>query len=400
MSDLLRTLKKALGFDEGASTEDPEAETTGAKTPKTSPEEELASWARPPPVTPAGIVTSPKPRPVHPTAQMPPPRGQTSPIGSAPQPSRVDSSVAQKSPAGSPPQTAQVGSPIAPTAHLASPAGQIPQIATPPPPAPRIGGMLTDWESPLRQSSSQYPALAADGGTRGALEVFAAASAGLAHLQDGMGCQDAFALRPSPHGLIVSIADGVSNAPLGAAGARTSTQAAVAAGGTDTGPATLALELALWSADESVSREAADRGADPRSLATTLIVALVAQTHVGMHVNVISIGDSSAFVMRSPSDMTRLVGPEEMGSTVLRTSLPMNTLMQPERAETTLKAGELLVLVTDGLAADLISSPGVRAWCWERWTSAESPLQAAAALGYRRQGTSDDLAAVVVRRRR
>jgi hypothetical protein len=57
----------------------------------------------------------------------------------------------------------------------------------------------------------------------------------------------------------------------------------------------------------------------------------------------------------------------------------------------------VLVLATDGFADDLHASPVLRDWLWERLGAADTPIEFAHVLSYRRQGTSDDLTAVLAR---
>jgi hypothetical protein len=273
-----------------------------------------------------------------------------------------------------------------------------------PPEPPRIGAALEAADDlMLPAAPGPRPAVAADGGRAGDLDVFAAAVAGRDHAASGDPREDAFALMPRGSSVFCALADGVGRASHGGLGATAASASAVhqladfAAGGHDVADA---LASAVEAATVDVRRAADASGLGGHDLATTLMLAAAQPAGNGVHAVLTSVGDSSAFVA-SDGVFEPLIGPglSDEGRP-LDEYVPFETGRAIQSVVAQVPAPGLLVLATDGLAADLRSSPAVREWCWNRWLQAESPLEAAWALAYRRQGTFDDLGFIVVRRSR
>lgn len=149
--------------------------------------------------------------------------------------------------------------------------------------------------------------------------VAAVSVCGTAHERVGMGCQDVCGWRKLPGELIVAaVADGAGSASQGEVGARVAVDAVldylVGECGEDDAVVTVG-EVEGWMqavvpiAQESVWREAGERGVAERELATTLIVLAVAPGFVVAA----QIGDGATVVQDESGEMTTLTSPNEEG---------------------------------------------------------------------------------------
>jgi hypothetical protein len=116
----------------------------------------------------------------------------------------------------------------------------------------------------------------------------------------------------------------------------------------------------------------------------------------GLRIVSAGIGNSSALAMLGEGPPVVVAGPDPEYPEGHDDFVPTATA-PPRVSVMTLRDEAALVLATDGFADDLHQSAAVRAWLWERLCSATEPLEFAHALGYRRQGSTDDLTALAVR---
>jgi serine/threonine protein phosphatase PrpC len=289
-----------------------------------------------------------------------------------------------------------------------------PQPASPPQSGrakpPTIGRVSQSWRRQLAETGWPRPSYAADSGEIGPLIIRAASVVGQGHLHRGIQRQDAYHFAPAGAGAVVAIADGVSQMPLSALGAEVAAFSAVrdyavscratasASRAERPGPAELVAD-ATEAADAEVERLAGELSIAPRELSTTLLMAALEPGPSGeVQVTIGAVGNSSAFEMISEESPAILSGPgSEDSSAAYREFLPgAGGSARIDRAR--LRPGATLLLATDGLAEDLVSSASVRRWLWERLTSTAMPLELAYALTYRRQGSMDDLTALAVQR--
>ncbi|HST68072.1 MAG TPA: protein phosphatase 2C domain-containing protein [Solirubrobacterales bacterium] len=274
------------------------------------------------------------------------------------------------------------------------------------PEPPKIGRVSQSWRRRLAESGWPRPGYAADGGEVGPFTILAASAVGQGHLHRSVQRQDAYHFAPAGTGAVVAIADGVSQMPLSALGAEVAAFSAVreyahscgivasAPAAERPGPAEL-LADAADAADAEVRRLAADLSIEPRDLSTTLLVAALEPGQGDeVHVTIGAVGNSSAFEIASEGLPAVLAGPgSEDPSADYGEFLP-GTPGTARIDRALLRPGATLLLATDGLAEDLISSASVQRWLWDRLTRSRTPLEFAHALSYRRQGSMDDLTAL------
>lgn len=258
-------------------------------------------------------------------------------------------------------------------------------------------------------------------GARGRVgEVRAASVRGLAHRAYGTVRQDEYGFRRTPDGrhLVLAVADGVSSGRYSHRAA-----ALLARRGTEvlanelasTRPADLrwaelvrrfagAVEArgrrllaarGMPTADSATVREIADH------LASTVLYAVVDLAPVdGAHeVHVLSVGDSSAWVLRA-GGRWEPQHPVKNDGAVLHSSsvhaLPLLSSTEPVPVRTTVAPGEVLVLMTDGIGDPLADGTGdVGRFLSGVWaTPPASGLEFAAQVGFARRSFDDDRTAV------
>jgi hypothetical protein len=144
--------------------------------------------------------------------------------------------------------------------------------------------------------------------------VLGASVRGTRHVREGTPCQDAHAWRVLPSGSVaLAVADGAGSAPHAAAGAAAAARAAIDALAADGD-----LDTALAAALAAIEAEAARRNAQPRELATTLILALAGDGGV----SAVQVGDGALVVEGSDGmhSVTVPMGGEFVNETVFLTS--------------------------------------------------------------------------------
>ncbi len=188
--------------------------------------------------------------------------------------------------------------------------------------------------------------------------------------------------------MAVAIADGVSSSP----GAGAASASAVEAG----------TRYALEAAADGTGREEVVRAIGAANVAvrnagggaTTLVIALLDATGRGA---LARIGDSSAFILSGGAWREVWLPDSDVGSIRTATSaLPAET-PAVEVAELELGLGDVLVLVTDGIADPLRDGPTtVAPGLAAALASAPDPLDLALVVDFSRRGVHDDRTLVAV----
>lgn len=263
-------------------------------------------------------------------------------------------------------------------------------------------------EPPLRSSADAGSAgYRADGGSTGWCVVRAATVTGVGHRLAGEVNQDYYAWAQSGTRLAIAVADGLGSLPGSDAAARMAACAAVhaavdaaadAAADSDHDPHEAALE--------AIARaESAVRGGGESLGATTLIVA-VAESGTG--VALARVGDSTAMVVGpgtgAQGGCWREVFPPPPGEEALVevATVALQPAGEPaaddaESADISLLEGEVLVLVSDGIAGPWRDGPSTVAPAMvEGILGIPSPLELAELANFSRQGCHDDRTVVAV----
>jgi hypothetical protein len=236
-----------------------------------------------------------------------------------------------------------------------------------------------------------------DGVQVGGVHVSAASIIGASHVAANGVRQDAYNFVATEDGhLVIAIADGLGSRSLSQLGAALFgegvTQAAL--GPPEQAPRT-AGELLVRGAEYAAA--AAD-GFYRVALADVAFVAAVAvlapaEPDGRRTAEIARVGDVSAFAADPGGALTELFASDDGPINVLSESLPAAAAPQPQAVHT---RATMLALVTDGLANDLRTSPGVRSWLEQRWAEPIGPFAFGDSLRYQRQGSHDDRTAVVV----
>ncbi|SER23145.1 Serine/threonine protein phosphatase PrpC [Lentzea xinjiangensis] len=254
------------------------------------------------------------------------------------------------------------------------------------------------------------------------VEVRAASVRGLAHRAYGKVRQDEYGFRRTANGryLVVCVADGVSSGELSHKAAMIAAKGGARwlAGLLDrTEPADLPWGQFIRGVAVMIERNGRKllRGRDDldaekcdvrevaQRLATTVLYAVIDLHAVdGTHaVHVVTVGDTSAWVLREggrwePQEAVKNDGAEVFSPTVH--ALPLPPATEPVPVRTTVRAGEALVLMTDGIGDPLGQGTGpvgrFLADVWERPPA--SGLEFAGQIGFARKSFDDDRTVVAV----
>jgi len=238
----------------------------------------------------------------------------------------------------------------------------------------------------LRQAGvAADSAFRADGGDSEYWGLRAASVAGIRHRLAGQPGQDSFAWARAGDRLAVAAADGLGGVP-GSDGAAWRAAAAAATGTVaSTGEAGARVAAGLRCANE-----AAGGGG-----ATTLVVALLDPAG---NVQLARVGDSTAFVVGAAGATWQelFAPPDEDAVATVTAALPADD-PAPETATASLESGEVLVLVTDGLADPWRDGPTTVAPAFAAALAGRpSPLELVQLADFSRQGCHDDRTVVAV----
>ncbi|PRY34260.1 protein phosphatase 2C domain-containing protein [Umezawaea tangerina] len=259
-----------------------------------------------------------------------------------------------------------------------------------------------------------------DGAKKRVAEVRAASVRGLSHRAYGTVRQDEYGFRRTSDGrhLVIGVADGVSSGKHSHRAALIAARKGVemlARALRSTGPETFPWADFVRAVANRIERSGRDRlitkgvadaeGMSVREvaehLATTVLYAVVDLVPVnGAHdVHVVSVGDTSAWVLRAggrwePLEAVKNDGAELHSSSVQ--ALPMVPGTAPVPVRTTVAPGEALVVMTDGIGDPLGHGTGaVGRFLTDVWsTPPASGLEFAAHVGFSRKSFDDDRTAV------
>ena len=240
------------------------------------------------------------------------------------------------------------------------------------------------------------PAIMLDGVQVGDLHVSAASIIGASHIAAGGVRQDAYNFVATADGyLVVAIADGLGSRSLSQLGAALFCEGVTLAALEPPAHAPRTAGELLVRGAEYGAAAAQDFYRVP--LADVAFVAAVAvlgptEPDGARTAGIARVGDVSAFAA-DPGPLTELFPGDDGPINVLSESLPAAAASQPQTVHA---RARMLALVTDGLANDLRTSPGVRSWLSQRWAEPIGPFAFGDSLRYQRQGSHDDRTAVVV----
>jgi serine/threonine protein phosphatase PrpC len=186
---------------------------------------------------------------------------------------------------------------------------------------------------------------------------------------------------------VVAVADGLGGVPDSATTASRAVAAAVRAATEGVGPAPIQLTAALKAANA-----AADGGG-----ATTIVLAVLAPDG---QASLIRVGDSTAIVIRDggTSWQELFAGPDDDEGVVatVTAALPTGDPV-PEEAEVALGPGDVLVLMTDGVADPWRDGPKTVAPALSAALAAHpDPWELAHLADFSRQGCHDDRTLVAI----
>ncbi len=228
------------------------------------------------------------------------------------------------------------------------------------PPAPEI-------ESQLSAAEPYRPDTVADGGMAFGLTVRAASVRGLLKRYTGGPRQDDFCLRrhDDTQTLIVAVADGVSGAPRSHLGAALAVRHATAAtldqlerGEADIDWAAV-FDRAAWALIDEQRRASGDPEAGIEAATAELATTLVVATISGERVQLAGVGDSPALTLDEGAFEPVLVDPRsEDGFVGGRVDALPRAARDVRSDARELRAGQLLLLCTDGLALPLGDGTG------------------------------------------
>jgi hypothetical protein len=257
--------------------------------------------------------------------------------------------------------------------------------------APEIGAL-----GPLRPPflaagvAVRTPAVMLDGARVGNFDVAGASLIGAGHSSSGGARQDWYDFACTPGGaLVIAVADGLGSRTHSAIGARLFCEGVVQAVTAAPEAVSTAAELLEAGATHAHLVAEGSYGLEDREIAFVAAVAVADPRGTCLA----RVGDVSAFRFGPDQEVTELFAADDGPINVVVESLPAPAPLAPEVAET---EATVLAVVTDGLANDLRTSPGVRAWLSEAWQQARGQFAMADSLRYRRQGSHDDRTAVVL----
>ena len=260
-------------------------------------------------------------------------------------------------------------------------------------------------EPPLRTAGEpSSAAYRAEGGGTGEFRLRAATVAGVGHRLSAEVNQDSYAWAHEGSRLAVAVADGLGSVPGSGAAARLAASTAVAAA---LDPSRAAPAEAAHAAVSAAGAALAGSGGG----ATTLVLAIIERADGDAGAALARIGDSTAFLVPSGPDgpvWQELFDPPAGGDEEVGVATPALSGGSPatpageegppvETATLALSDGDVLALVTDGIAGPWRDGPTTVAPAMVDGLRARpSALELAQLADFSRQGCHDDRTMVVV----
>lgn len=252
-------------------------------------------------------------------------------------------------------------------------------------------------EPPLRREADPASAsYRAEGGSAGWCHVVAATVTGVRHRLAAESNQDCYAWATGEARLAVAVADGLGSVPGSGEASRTAAVAAVRSAARFDGDRSAAAPAAIDAAETAL------RECGLASGATTLVVCVVYQDG---NATLSRVGDSTAFLVGTSDGRGRrevFDAPDEQEGEVAVVTAAITVedgRAHPavESAELTLQDGDVLVLVTDGIAGPWRDGPTTVAPAMlDGILSHPSPIELAGLADFSRQGCHDDRTIVCV----
>jgi len=263
--------------------------------------------------------------------------------------------------------------------------------------APTVGAVRRQPVPSLAPATRfRASAVTLDAVQAGDVHIAAASVIGASHAAAGSVRQDAYDFTTTGDGyLVIAVADGLGSRPLSQLGAAFFctgvTQAAIGPGP----PAPRAADELLCRGAEYAAAAQDFCQVPPTESAFVAAVAVLPPPGTGgvRTADIARVGDVSAFTLDPEGALAELFTSDDGPINILGESLPGPAAAWPQRVRA---QTQVLVLVTDGLANDLRTSPGVRSWLSEHWARPIGPFAFGDSLRYQRQGSHDDRTAVVL----
>ncbi len=264
-------------------------------------------------------------------------------------------------------------------------------VMTPSPTAAPTIGDVRGLPAPCLAAGVQYraPMIVLDGLTIGSYHLAAASQSGTSHLIGGSPRQDAYDFVLTATGrLVVAIADGMGSRPTSQVGARLFCEHVVVTGVTKPDSSARDYLVAAAARAGEVAEATYALACDDISFVAAVAIFSPEECELAR------IGDVSGFSCHANGVFEELFAADGGSINVVAASLPSRTVPAPEGKKTSFSYP--VVLATDGLANDIRTSAGLRAWLGEQWRMPLGAYAMAESLRYRRQGSHDDRTAVVV----
>jgi serine/threonine protein phosphatase PrpC len=254
------------------------------------------------------------------------------------------------------------------------------------------------------QDILRLPSVQADAGQVGPFWLAAASAAGLAHLNRGKTGQDCYSylLADDGRSVVAAVADGLGSKPHSHLGALTLTRllcrelAGVPFQRMVEAPRDHLARAVQSASDQAENVVKLGLVRDVGELACTIAFCWIPQPGTAGGGYAGRVGDSSLFVL-DPGGLHQVFRGDDGPINVVSASLPnaaAGTAL--ELTQIDFDAFSAAILVTDGLAGDLLDSQTIREWLTDRWARPCAPDGMIESLRYRRQGSHDDRTALVI----
>jgi serine/threonine protein phosphatase PrpC len=259
--------------------------------------------------------------------------------------------------------------------------------------APSIGRVLPMRERDIEAGQPlRRPEVSLDAVSARPWRAAGASLVGLAHTAAGTCRQDAFGLYVDASGrLIAALADGLGSREASQLGAHLFVESVghVLRSGSSGGTLASAELLAQASARTEHVADAG-YGLGPKELSCTGLVAVLAVDGG----EVARVGDVSAFRLVG-GEFTEVFEHDGQYVNIVGASLPGRDVSSTVEVQP-LPTDATLIFATDGLAGDIRTSEGVRAWLGPAWATPLTAFAMGDTLRFRRQGSHDDRTGIVV----
>jgi serine/threonine protein phosphatase PrpC len=237
---------------------------------------------------------------------------------------------------------------------------------------PVVGIPIESFRPKPPKATAYRPDVVADGWGVGDFVIRAASVRGFGHRYDGSPRQDdvSVAYHDGAGAVLFAVADGVSSAPLSHIGASSACRAAISAMTADLDSPDgrvdwqRLVEQAAWQLCEqarmSLGLAEVDQRAAAEQMATTLVAGLVVPTRDGPEVQVVQVGDSSAWILGPDGRYQCMLATKyrEGESTYSSATMALPQVPKVRHTYGILSPGEILLVGTDGFGDPLGEGDG------------------------------------------